>query len=89
METVATQIGTSATADFEENTWTFEMPKTFKVRAGVFAIVDKPVYDELLEACKNALRDIQKLNKELISEGKHGYVLMENELNEAIKKATE
>lgn len=42
----------------------------------------------LLEACKNALRDIQKINKELIEEGKHGYILMENELNDVINKAT-
>lgn len=41
----------------------------------------------LLKACQNALKDIQKLNKQLIEEGKHGYVLMENELNEAIKLA--
>lgn len=44
---------------------------------------------ELLKACINSLKDVQKLNKELIKEGKHGYVLMENELNDAIKKATE
>lgn len=42
---------------------------------------------KLLLACQNALKDIQKLNKQLIQEGKHGYVLMENELNEAIKLA--
>jgi len=42
---------------------------------------------ELLKACQNALKDVQKLNKQLIEEGKHGYVLMENELNEAIKLA--
>ena len=41
----------------------------------------------LLEACQNALNDIEKLNIQLISEGKHGYVLMENELNAAIIKA--
>lgn len=39
---------------------------------------------ELLKACQNALRDIQKLNKQLIEEGKHGYILMENELNDVI-----
>jgi len=41
----------------------------------------------LLTACENALRDIQKLNKDLIAEGKHGYILMENELFDAINKA--
>jgi hypothetical protein len=42
---------------------------------------------ELLIACENALRDIYKLNAQLIAEGKHGYILMENELNSAINKA--
>jgi hypothetical protein len=42
---------------------------------------------ELLNACQNALKDVQKLNKQLIEEGNHGYILMENELNEAIKLA--
>ena len=44
---------------------------------------------DLLEACQNALNDIKKLNIQLISEGKHGYVLMENELNAAITKAVQ
>ena len=89
MGKVATQFGTAHSADFEENTWTFLMPDNYKIWAGQFAIVDKPVYDAMLTACKNSLRDIQKLNKQLIAEGKHGYVLMENELNDVIKKATE
>jgi len=42
---------------------------------------------ELLKACQNALKDIQKLNKQLIEEGKHGYILMENELNDVINLA--
>jgi predicted regulator of Ras-like GTPase activity (Roadblock/LC7/MglB family) len=42
---------------------------------------------ELLEACINSLVDIKRLNKQLIIEGKHGYILMENELNNAIEKA--
>jgi hypothetical protein len=50
METVSTQFGTAATADFEEMTWTFQMPENFKVWAGEFAIVDKKVYDQLLES---------------------------------------
>lgn len=33
------QIGESSTADFEENTWTFEMPEDYHVQAGKFAIV--------------------------------------------------
>lgn len=42
---------------------------------------------ELLKACQNALKDVQKINKQLIEEGKHAYVLMETELKEAIKLA--
>lgn len=44
---------------------------------------------ELLKACKNALKDVQKINKQLTEEGKHGYVLMENELLQAINMAGE
>lgn len=42
---------------------------------------------ELLTACENALRDIQKINAEMIADGKNGYILMENELNNAINIA--
>lgn len=41
---IPAQFGTSAEADFEQNTWTFEMPETFEVYAGEFAIVDKEQY---------------------------------------------
>ena len=44
---VSTQIATSMTADFDENTWTFLMPENYKVWAGQFAIVDKQVYDKM------------------------------------------
>ena len=50
---VATQFGAAITADFEENTWTFEMPNDFKVWPGEFAIVDKQVYDKILSALKS------------------------------------
>lgn len=33
------QIGTSIRCDFEENTWTFEMPKGFMWTGGKFLIV--------------------------------------------------
>lgn len=46
---VKTQIGISHSADFEENTWTFEMPKGFEVIAGDFVIVPKEKYDELIK----------------------------------------
>lgn len=49
-----TQLGVSATADFEDNTWTFEMPESFTVTAGTFAIV--PV--EQFNAALNNLETI-------------------------------
>lgn len=39
------QVGISATADFEENTWTFEMENDFSVKAGKFAIIDELKFD--------------------------------------------
>ena len=42
----------------------------------------------LLSACISALKDVQAINKMLIANGHHGYVLMETELDEVIKKAT-
>ncbi|MDP2687545.1 MAG: hypothetical protein Q8O62_10000 [Aequorivita sp.] len=33
------QFGTSVTADFQEGTWTFQMPKDFTMTAGNFAIL--------------------------------------------------
>lgn len=52
MKEVSTQIATSLSSDFEENTWTFLMPDKFQVWAGQFAIVDKQVYDKMLAALK-------------------------------------
>lgn len=43
---------------------------------------------DLLKACISALKDVQEINKMLIANGYHGYVLMETELDEVIKKAT-
>jgi hypothetical protein len=48
MKPIKTQFGLSTNADFEENLWAFLMPEGFKVRAGEFAIVDKQLYDEML-----------------------------------------
>lgn len=49
MKEVDTQIARSLESDFENNTWTFLMPDGFQVWAGEFAIVDKQVYDKLIE----------------------------------------
>ena len=50
------QVAESLTADFEENTWTFEMKKDFIVTAGKFVIIPIDVYNELAE-------DLQKIKK--------------------------
>jgi len=42
------QFGKSAGADFEERTWTFEMPDNFEVVAGDFAIVPIDTYNKLI-----------------------------------------
>lgn len=41
------QIGKSVGADFEDMTWTFEMPKKFSIRAGEFVIIPKEDYAPL------------------------------------------
>ena len=50
MSKIKTQIGTSVTADFEESTWTFEMPEDFTMSAGKFAILPVDKYNALIEA---------------------------------------
>jgi hypothetical protein len=78
MRTVKTQFGISATADFEENTWTFEMPDNYSVWAGNFAIVDKQVYDKMLDALRSIENDDNSIPATIW-----------NLRNEAIKEATE
>jgi hypothetical protein len=46
--------------------------------------IDKEIVVSMMAALHNALLDIRKINKQLIEEGKHGYVLMENEVQAAI-----
>lgn len=48
MSKLKTQFGTSATADFEKNTWTFEMIGSFSVTAGDFAILPTQKYQSLI-----------------------------------------
>lgn len=55
--TIHTQFGISATADFEENTWTFVMPNKYAVCAGEFALVDKELYDALMKSISDLLLD--------------------------------
>ena len=58
MSKLKTQFGTSVTANFEENTWTFEMDKDFKVIAGEFAILPKEKYEAILVDLKGMLNSM-------------------------------
>lgn len=56
MSITKTQIGTSITADFEENSWTFEMSEGFSMSAGQFAILPTNRYNALIEALEEISR---------------------------------
>ena len=53
------QFGQALTADFEQNTFTFEMKKDFTVLAGEYAIIPRELYDEIRN-------DLEKLKEELL-----------------------
>lgn len=55
------QIGDSLMADFEDNTWTFEMEGKFVVRAGRYAIIPEAEYRRLLALSNDAI-ELFKLN---------------------------
>ena len=67
-KTIKTQFGLSATADFEESTWTFQMPENekYSVAAGEFAIVDKRLYDQLILSVTDLHIHCQELGMESI-----------------------
>ncbi len=66
---LSVQFGISAESDFEENTWTFEMPEKFSVWAGEFAIVDKKQFEEMktgyVAAQATVGQEVELLNKKL------------------------
>lgn len=57
---IKTQKGIAHSADFEENTWTFLMPEGYEVASGEFMIVDKAVYDELVNAANTNTDTVTK-----------------------------
>jgi len=83
MKTTKTQFGESATADFENGTWTFEMEKGMQIVSGKFAIVDRQVYDELLQALKEELEQLEEWN------GNGNYSNRIDKIKTLIKKTTE
>jgi len=60
MSKLPLQRGTSQTADFEENTWTFEMPEKFRVTAGRFVIIP----EEKFEAFARSVHSARELIKD-------------------------
>lgn len=59
------QFGESLTGDLKEGTWIFEMQEDFKLRAGVFAIVDKEIYDSILSEGNKIKKQRDELIKEI------------------------
>jgi len=56
------QFGEALTADFEENTWTFQMSHNFKVRAGEFLITPKEdINAQLIAVAPEMLESLSKL----------------------------
>lgn len=60
-----TQIGISAHADFEQNTWTFELADGYSVAAGNFAIIPFEKYNELRNALIMSIGN-DKFDKDII-----------------------
>lgn len=52
MSNLKTQFGDSLGADFEENTWIFEMRGDFSISSGAFAILPEEKYQKLLTALR-------------------------------------
>ena len=65
MEKLKPQTGTSIGADFEENTWTFEMEQPFVMRAGKFVII--PIEDYKPELPK-VTDDVEQMADEYIKQ---------------------
>lgn len=58
MKLKKTQIGTSVTADFQENTWTLKMQEDFKISTGDFALIPILRYFELIMDLKGIRNSI-------------------------------
>lgn len=61
-KTIKTQFGISATADFEDLTWTFQMPEKYTIITSEFAIVDKVLYDQLMQTVEDLAIHCQELD---------------------------
>jgi len=52
MQEPKVQYGTADSADFEKNTWTFQMDGNCRVQAGRFAILTENEFHRLLELAR-------------------------------------
>lgn len=55
------QKGESLTADFSENTWTFEMQPNFEVLSGEFVIVPMSLYLDIIRSIEDSKASFQTL----------------------------
>jgi len=65
-KTVKTQFAISESADFENSTWTFEMPENHIVCAGEFAIVDRTLYNNLMQSAEDLSAYCQKCGVDFV-----------------------
>jgi hypothetical protein len=79
MKTIKSQTGTSLTADFQENTWTFEMEENFVMVAGEFSIVPKNQFTELITLVQRLKFAISKDEKAKMNSEITNYVFQINE----------
>ena len=42
--------------------------------------------EDLLKVCQNALRDVKAMNEWMVEKGHHGYTLLEQDLEDVLKK---
>ena len=80
-----TQIGTSVAADFEENSWTFEMPEGFTMCAGQFAILPIDKYNALMEALKEISKGEGAYNEDKLEHANNTIENMKSIATEALK----
>jgi hypothetical protein len=79
MKTIKSQTGNSLTADFQDNTWTFEMEENFVMVAGEFSIVPKNQFTELITLVQRLKFAISKDEKAKMNSEITKYVFQINE----------
>ena len=85
MSKIKTQIGTSVTADFEESSWTFEMPEDFTMSAGKFAILPVDKYNDLIEALHEISKGEGAYNEDRLEHANNTIENMKSIANETLE----